>query len=53
MRCARSRLRAAQNRAVELVSEIYNVPTRAEVDEAYRMIHELRKEVRALRKRAD
>ncbi len=48
-----SRLRAAQNRAVELVSEIYNVPTRAEVDEAYRMIHELRKEVRALRKRAD
>ena len=47
-----SRLRAAQNRAVELVSEIYNVPTRAEVDEAYRLIHELRKEVRALRKRA-
>jgi predicted outer membrane protein len=49
---AASRLRAAQNRAVEVVSEIYNVPTRAEVDEAYRMIHELRKEVRALRKRA-
>jgi hypothetical protein len=47
-----SRLRVAQNRAVELVSEIYNVPTRAEVDEAYRLIHELRKEVRALRKRA-
>ncbi len=47
-----SRLRAAQNRAVELVSEIYNVPTRAEVDEAYRLIHELRKEVRELRKRA-
>jgi hypothetical protein len=50
---AAMRLRAAQNRAVELVSEIYNVPTRAEVDEAYRMIHELRKEVRALRKGTD
>jgi len=49
---AASRLRAAQNRAVELVSELYNVPTRAEVDEAYRMIHELRKEVRSLRKGA-
>lgn len=49
---AATRLRAAQNRVVELASEIYNVPTRAEVDEAYRLIHELRKEVRALRKRA-
>ena len=47
-----SRLRVAQNRVVELWSELYNVPTRAELDEAYRLIHELRQEVRALRKGA-
>jgi poly(hydroxyalkanoate) synthase III subunit E len=44
------RLRLAQNRVVELWSEIYNVPTRAELDEAYRLIHELRRDVRALKK---
>ena len=43
-------LRIAQNRAVEVFSELYNIPTRAEVDEAYRLIHELRKELRALKK---
>jgi poly(hydroxyalkanoate) synthase III subunit E len=47
---AASDLRLAQNRAVEVFSELYNIPTRAELDEAYRLIHELRKEVRALKK---
>jgi len=49
---AASRHRLAQNRAVEVFSELCNVPTRAEVDEAYRLIHELRKELRALKKLA-
>lgn len=49
---AASQLRHAQNRAVEVFSELYNIPTRAELDEAYRLIHELRKEVRELKKRA-
>ena len=48
---AAARNRIAQNRAVEIFSELCNVPTRAEVDEAYRLIHELRKELRALKKR--
>ena len=47
---AASRVRLAQNRVVALWSELLNVPTRAELDEAYRLIHELRREVRALRK---
>jgi len=47
---AAARLRLAQNRVVELWSELLNVPTRAELDEAYRLIHELRRELRALRK---
>jgi hypothetical protein len=49
---AATSLRIAQNRAVEVFSELYNIPTRAEVDEAYRLIHELRKELRALKKAA-
>ena len=47
---AATSLRLAQNRAVDVFSELYNIPTRAELDEAYRLIHELRKEVRALKK---
>ena len=49
---AAANLRLAQNRAVEVFSELYNIPTRAELDEAYRLIHELRKELRALKKAA-
>ena len=49
---AATSLRIAQNRAVEVFSELYNIPTRAEVDEAYRLIHELRKELRTLKKAA-
>ena len=49
---AATSLRLAQNRAVEVFSELYNIPTRAELDEAYRLIHELRKELRALKKGA-
>ncbi|MGH8704296.1 MAG: poly(R)-hydroxyalkanoic acid synthase subunit PhaE [Burkholderiales bacterium] len=47
---AAARLRLAHNRVVELWSELYNVPTRAELDEAYRLIHELRRELRAMKK---
>lgn len=50
---SQSRLRVAHNRIVELVSEALNVPTRAEVDEAYRLIHQLRREVRSLHKRIE
>ena len=49
---AAARVRVAQNHAVEVFSELYNIPTRAELDEAYRLIHELRKELRALKKAA-
>jgi hypothetical protein len=49
---AAARRRVAQNQAVEVFSELYNIPTRAELDEAYRLIHELRKEVRELKKAA-
>lgn len=45
---ARSRLQ--QQRVVAVVSEALNVPTRAEVDEAYREIQELKRELRRLRK---
>lgn len=37
-------------KAVALMSEALNVPTRAEVDEAYREIQELKRELRQLRK---
>lgn len=51
MHCV-SRLRQAQNHLVEVVSEMLNIPTRAEVDEAYRLIHELRREIRTLKENA-
>jgi len=42
--------RRQQQRIVALASEALNVPTRAEVDDAYREIQELKREVRRLRK---
>jgi Poly(R)-hydroxyalkanoic acid synthase subunit (PHA_synth_III_E) len=47
---ATTRYRIEVNRIIELVSEFYNIPTRAEVDEAYREIQSLKREVRALRR---
>jgi hypothetical protein len=45
--------RQQQQRVVALVSQALNVPTRAEVDDAYREIQELKRELRRLRKRAE
>jgi class III poly(R)-hydroxyalkanoic acid synthase PhaE subunit len=49
---AATRYRLEWNRVVEVWSEAVNVPTRAEVDEAYREIQELKRALRALRKEA-
>ncbi len=46
------RAKQQQQRIVALASQALNVPTRAEVDEAYREIQELKREVRRLRKSA-
>lgn len=46
------RSKQQQQRVVALVSEALNVPTRAEVDEAYREIQQLKRELRQLRKGA-
>lgn len=45
-----ARSRQQQQRLVAIASEALNVPTRAEVDEAYREIQELKRELRRLRK---
>ncbi len=44
------RYREASHRLVAIASEAINVPTRVEVDEAYRHIQELKREVRRLRR---
>ena len=44
-----TRSREQQHRVVAIASESLNVPTRAEVDEAYREIQELKRELRRLR----
>jgi Poly(R)-hydroxyalkanoic acid synthase subunit (PHA_synth_III_E) len=43
------RLQQSRNRLIELVSETLNVPTRAEMDEAYREIQQLKRQLRQLR----
>jgi len=50
--CIRGSLRYRQqrNRLVEVTSEMLNVPTRAEVDEAYREIQDLKRQVRELKR---
>jgi class III poly(R)-hydroxyalkanoic acid synthase PhaE subunit len=40
----------AQRRIIEEYMEMFDLPTRSEVDEAHRRIYELRKEVKALKK---
>jgi len=47
---ASTQSRQQQHRIVALASEALNVPTRAEVDDAYREIQELKRELRRLRK---
>ena len=47
---AGTRYREASHRLVAIASEAINVPTRVEVDEAYRHIQELKREVRRLRR---
>jgi class III poly(R)-hydroxyalkanoic acid synthase PhaE subunit len=47
---ASSRARLQKQRMVVIASESLNIPTRAEVDDAYREIQELKREVRRLRK---
>lgn len=47
---ATARARAEQQRVVAIASEALNVPTRAEVDEAFREIQQLKRELRKLRK---
>lgn len=50
--CIRGSLRYRQqrNRLVEVASELINVPTRSEVDEAYREIQDLKRQVRDLKR---
>jgi len=45
---AATNVRQQMNRIVEIVSQAWNVPTRAEVDEAYREIQELKRRLRKL-----
>ena len=47
---AGARSRQQQQRIVALISQALNVPTREEVDDAYREIQELKREMRRLRK---
>lgn len=47
---AAAKSRQQQQRMVEIASEALHIPTRTEVDEAYREIQELKREVRRLRK---
>ncbi len=47
---ANMRYRIAQRRIMEEYLEIFDMPTRTEVDEAHRRIYELGKEVKALKK---
>lgn len=49
---AGARVRHEQQRIVALVSESLNVPTRAELDEAFREIQQLKRELRRSRKSA-
>jgi polyhydroxyalkanoate synthesis regulator phasin len=47
---ASAQSRRQQQRVVEIASEALHMPTRSEVDDAYREIQELKREVRRLRK---
>jgi hypothetical protein len=45
-----TRSRQQQHRVIAIASQALNMPTRAEVDDAYREIQELKRELRRLRK---
>ena len=45
--------RVREREVIEVFLELYDLPTRSELDETHRRIYELRKEVKALRKEAD
>ncbi|HMW16918.1 MAG TPA: poly(R)-hydroxyalkanoic acid synthase subunit PhaE [Accumulibacter sp.] len=47
---AQQQYKLAQRVVVEDIFRSFDIPTRTEVDEAYKVIHDLKKEVRALRK---
>lgn len=47
---AQQRFTLAQRAVVEDVLRKFDIPTRTEIDQAYQVIHELKKEVRALKK---
>ena len=49
---AAARLRGQQQQVVAIVSEALHVPTRVEMDDAYREIQEIKRELRRLRKAA-
>jgi polyhydroxyalkanoate synthase subunit PhaE len=46
------RYRLEQRRLAEKVCEVYDLPTRSEVDELHRKLHDLQREVRRLRRAA-
>jgi len=50
---ANMQYRLSQRRIVEKYLEAFDLPTRAEVDEAHRRIYELKKEVKALKKQME
>ncbi len=50
---AATRAHGSRNRVVEILSELCNVPTQAQLDEAYREIQELKRRLRRLERRVD
>jgi BMFP domain-containing protein YqiC len=50
MSAAGMRFRIQQREVVEMVLKTLDMPTRTELDDAYRSLYELRKEVKALKK---
>ncbi len=44
--------RLDQRRVMEAFARMHDLPTQSDVDEAFKMIHELRREVRRLRKQS-
>jgi hypothetical protein len=50
MSAAGMKFRIEQRQVVEMVLETLGMPTRTELDDAYRSLYEVRKEVKALKK---
>ena len=45
--------RSRERELVELVANAFDLPTRTEIDDAHRSVHDLKREVRALRRELD